>query len=166
MPRPPIIVMGVSGCGKSTIGLLLATELHTTFIDADDLHPSANKQKMASGIPLDDSDREPWLRLVGGALAADPASPPVIACSALKRSYRELLRSSAPDVFFAHLDGSRQLLADRLAARHHEFMSPTLLDSQLATLEPLEPDESGLRIDFSLPPAELVAAIASQIGTP
>jgi carbohydrate kinase (thermoresistant glucokinase family) len=141
-----IVVMGVSGCGKSSVGIALAEALGARFIDGDDLHPEANKAKMGAGIPLDDSDRWPWLDLVGQELAAGPAT--VIACSALKRAYRDRIRAAAPKTFFVHLDGSREILEQRLGDRTGHFMPATLLDSQLAILEPLGSDEAGVVIDI------------------
>jgi gluconokinase len=141
-----IVVMGVSGCGKSSVGIALAEALGARFIDGDDLHPAANKAKMSAGIPLDDSDRWPWLELVSQALAEEVGSGStgtVIACSALKRVYRERILAGAPNTFFVHLDGSREVLEQRLGARSGHFMPATLLDSQLATLEPLGADEPG-----------------------
>lgn len=157
----PIVVMGVSGSGKSTVGRTLAKALDRAFVDADDLHPAANKAKMASGIPLDDDDRWPWLGLVGRALAAHPS--PVVACSALKVVYRDALLAEAPDAFFVELDLSREVLMGRLLERAHEFMSPTLLDSQLATLQPLGEGEPGARVDGSLPLIDLVARIRTDV---
>jgi gluconokinase len=152
--------MGVSGCGKSTVAPLLAQELGGIFIDGDELHPDANIAKMASGTPLTDQDREPWLREVGNRLTSASGTI-VIACSALKRSYRDLIRAAAPDTAFAHLHGNRELLAKRLTTRPGHFMPVTLLDSQLATLEPLGPDEQGARFDIAQPPAACAAAAAA-----
>nr|WP_217499065.1 gluconokinase [Leifsonia sp. C5G2] len=155
--------MGVSGSGKSTVGEQVAELLGVPFVDGDALHPAANVAKMASGVPLTDDDRIPWLRAVGRALAETSPEGAVVACSALKRSYRDLIRSEAPDALFAELDGGRALLADRMAARPGHFMPVSLLDSQLATLEPLRPEEHGLRLDVSRPPAELADAIAAAV---
>ena len=134
-----VILMGVSGSGKTTIGTLLAQRTGTVFADADDYHPPANKQKMAAGQPLNDDDREPWLEELNRILRGwhDSGTGGIMACSALKEKYRETLSAGLPKESFAFvlLDGSRELIASRLAARHHEFMSSKLLDSQFATLE-------------------------------
>jgi carbohydrate kinase (thermoresistant glucokinase family) len=154
-----IVVMGVSGCGKSSVGVALAETLGARFIDGDDLHPEANKAKMGAGIPLDDDDRWPWLDLVSKALAEDASTftGTVIACSALKRSYRERILAGAPNTFFIHLDGSREILQQRLGNRTGHFMPATLLDSQLATLEPLADDEPGAVIDIDQPISQIIA---------
>lgn len=121
---PPIVVMGVSGSGKSTIGQMLADALHREFIDGDSLHPDANRQKMAAGQALNDQDREPWLRVIGQKLTDGTAQgePLVIACSALKRDYRDLIRSLEPATLFVHLAGVPNLIRDRMNARSHEYM--------------------------------------------
>jgi carbohydrate kinase (thermoresistant glucokinase family) len=154
-----IVVMGVSGSGKSTVAAALAAVLGGTFLDADDLHPPANIAKMASGTPLDDDDRMPWLAAVGraGVAASTPQAPAVVACSALAVRYRDALRSADPECFFVHLDGSPELLATRLTARADHFMPPALLASQLAVLELLAPHERGVAITIALPPDEIVA---------
>ncbi|MGO4385449.1 gluconokinase [Specibacter sp. RAF43] len=159
---PRIVVMGVSGCGKSTVGALVARELGLPFIDGDSLHPAANIAKMAAGTPLDDDDRRPWLSSVGAALASAPRGI-VVACSALKRSYRDAIRRHAPGAVFLHLDGSRELLAARLQGRQGHFMPMALLDSQLATLEPLGPDEAGLVVDVSATVADVVGAAVARL---
>ncbi len=150
--------MGVSGSGKSTVGARLATELGVPFIDADGLHPEANTQKMAAGHPLTDEDRWPWLALVGLALAQHPTGV-VIACSALKRSYRDAIRAAAPGAVFIYLDVSADVLAERLKNRTGHFMPVSLLDSQLATLEPLQQDEDGVTVPGGIPVAEIAALV-------
>jgi gluconokinase len=160
VPAVPIVVMGVSGSGKSVTGSRLAAELGRPFVDADDLHPAANKQKMAQGVPLTDDDRWGWLDTVGARLGEDT---PVIACSALKRVYRDRLRAAAPDTLFVHLHGTRELLADRIGHRVHEYMPATLLDSQLATLQPLQTDERGVVVDVTPPVAEVVENIITEL---
>ena len=165
MTRVQLVVMGVSGSGKSTVGEALAVELGVPFIDGDALHPAANIAKMAAGIPLTDEDRIPWLYSVGRALAETGAEGVVVACSALKRAYRDLIRSEAPEAVFAELDGTHDLLAARMAARPGHFMPVSLLDSQLATLQPLQTDEAGMRIDVGAPPAELASRIAAALRT-
>lgn len=156
-----IVVMGVSGAGKSTIGKGVADALDASFVDADDLHPAVNVAKMTAGIPLTDADREPWLRTVGRTLAGGGDAGMVVACSALKRAYRDLIRREAPGTVFAELDGTRDLLEERMIRPGH-FMPASLLDSQLATLEPLQPDEAGLRLDIAEPESQLVAAIVDR----
>ncbi len=140
--------------------MLLAQQLGGMFLDGDDLHPQANIAKMASGTPLTDEDREPWLREVGARLVSASGTM-VIACSALKRSYRDLIRAAAPDTAFVYLHGERELLAERLMARPSHFMPVSLLDSQLATLEPLGPDEQGAHFDIAEPPAVCTGAAAA-----
>lgn len=141
--------MGVSGSGKSTIGALVADALNFPFLDADSLHPLDNVRKMAAGTPLDDDDRWPWLDLVGHELATTRAQGIVMACSALKRRYRDAIRTKAPDTIFLHLDGSIEVLSARIEGRSGHFMPASLLSSQLDALEPLEGDESAVVIDVA-----------------
>ncbi|WP_353114493.1 gluconokinase [Microbacterium sp.] len=140
-----VVVMGPSGSGKSTIGSALAARLGVPFIDADDLHPASNVAKMSAGIPLDDDDRMPWLRLVGEALHAEASA--VIACSALKRAYRDVIRAEEPEALFVELAIDRAVLESRMRARADHFMPASLLDSQLGALQPLQADERGVVVD-------------------
>lgn len=151
LDRPLVVVMGVSGCGKSTVGSALAGRLGTHFIDGDALHPYANIQKMAQGIPLQDSDRWPWLADVGRTLRDHKETGLVVACSALKRSYRNVIRWEAPTTIFVHAHGPEALIRSRMAVRSGHFMPATLLTSQLDTLEPLDATEKGFVIDITLP---------------
>lgn len=143
----PLVVMGVSGSGKSTVGAAVAQRLRVPFADADDFHPQANIEKMTAGHPLDDDDRYPWLEAIGQWLADRCDSGGVMSCSALKRKYRDQLRRHCTSVEFLHLDGTPDLIGRRQASRPGHFMPASLLASQFDTLEPLEPDERGIRID-------------------
>jgi carbohydrate kinase (thermoresistant glucokinase family) len=157
---PAIVVMGVSGCGKSTIAMALAEALGREYVDADDLHSAAAVAKMAAGTPLTDDDRVPWLERVGARIAAgeDSGWRTVVACSALRRRYREAIRERAcTPVFFVHLGGTSELLAERMESRAGHYMPPSLLASQLATLESLEPDEAGVVIDIDAASADIAA---------
>jgi len=157
MVHSSIVVMGVTGSGKSRIGASLATRIGAPFIDGDDLHPAANKQKMAAGIALNDADRAPWLDAIASVLGRAPV---VVACSALKRRYRDRLRKAAPDFRLLYLEGPAATLAQRLGARSHEFMPAGLLESQLATLEPPGTDEGALTLDIRLSPRAIVDCAA------
>lgn len=149
-----IVVMGVSGCGKTTVGLALAGRLGARFIEGDLLHPQANVAKMAAGIALTDADRWPWLDAVGSALAG--SAPVVASCSALRRAYRDRLRANAgSSLCFLHLAGDRAALARRMAERPGHYMPVSLLDSQLATLEPPGADEA-LTLPIDMPPPTIV----------
>src|SRR5918992_4183732 len=151
-----IVVMGVSGSGKSTVGRALAERLGLPYAEADEFHPPANIDKMSAGQPLTDDDRWPWLRAIAAWITEQSGkSGGVVTCSALKRRYRDLLRSAADGVWFLHLSGDRATIAARVAARSGHFMPAALLDSQIADLEPLGPDEPGLVLDIAGPPAGL-----------
>jgi carbohydrate kinase (thermoresistant glucokinase family) len=150
------VVMGVSGCGKTSVGKALARATGLRFIDGDDLHPPANIAKMSAGVPLDDADRAPWLAAVGRALGRE-AGHVAIGCSALKRRYRDIIRGEAGEVHFLHLAAPKAVLAERVAARKGHFMPPALLDSQYAALEPLEADETGTVLDIAQPLEAVVA---------
>ncbi len=163
------VVMGVSGCGKSTVGLHLADARGDVYVEGDAYHPPANVAKMTAGQPLNDDDRVDWLRTLKEQIrtAREQGHGLVLACSALKRSYRDLLREADPGLRFAHLHGPRDLIAERLSARTDHYMPPVLLDSQLATLEPLAQDEQGIALDIRQAPALLVREIlASERKTP
>jgi len=150
------VLMGVSGCGKTSVGQRLAQRGDVTFIDGDALHPPANIEKMANGIPLDDDDRAPWLADVGRALNLTEG-PVVIGCSALKRMYRDWIRDHAAEpVAFVHLHAPKAVLAKRVSERAGHFMPPSLLDSQFATLEPLGADEEGCVVDIGRPLSAVV----------
>ena len=170
MPAPSprlIVVMGVSGAGKSTIGEALAERLGVPFIDADNLHPRANVEKMRGGAPLEDADRWPWLEIVADAMrnTADTQGRVVCACSALRRAYRDCLRKCAGEpIAFVLLHGDKSVIAERQAGRPGHFMPPELLDSQFATLEPFEPDEHGIVLDVALPIDRIVDGAESALG--
>ena len=158
-PLPPlVVVMGVSGSGKTTIGTLVAHELGVEFIDGDSLHPLENVRKMAAGTPLDDDDRWPWLEIVGRTLHehGERREGLVVACSALKRVYRERIRSQAPSALFLHLDGTVEVLTRRIEGRSGHFMPAALLESQIETLEPLAQEEGGYVLNIDQPVADMV----------
>ncbi|NEM90721.1 gluconokinase [Galbitalea soli] len=158
-----IVVMGVSGSGKSTVGAALASRLRVPFVDADDLHPAANVAKMAAGHPLTDEDRWPWLDRVAATLAGGASTGMVVACSALRRVYRERISAGAPGVRFVELEGSRALLEERMRGRHDHFMPTSLLDSQLATLESLAVDEPGIVVAIDQSLEEIVGTIIREL---
>jgi len=160
-----IVVMGVSGSGKTSAARELTRQLGWEYIEGDDLHPEANVAKMAAGTPLDDEDRWPWLRRIAEVIGAHEAAGTsvVVTCSALKRSYRDLLSDGHPSVWFAHVDVPREVLAQRLAARQGHYMPPSLLDSQLATLERLGDGEPGAIIDGNGPLVETVAEVLADL---
>ncbi|SEP96500.1 gluconate kinase, SKI family [Devosia sp. YR412] len=148
-PSRIIIVMGVSSSGKSTVGQSIARRLHVSFLDGDGYHPEANVEKMRAGIPLTDEDRWPWLETLATALheAAEKKQAAVGACSALKRSYREfLVKKAGEPILFVYLDGTKEIIAERMAKRKHEYMPPSLLDSQFATLEVPDPATENVQV--------------------
>lgn len=159
-----IVVMGVSGSGKTTVGDLLGQHLGLPYRDGDDLHPQSNIDKMSAGEPLTDEDRWPWLHLVGQWLADHPGGG-IIGCSALKRSYRDMIRESAPNLAFVHVHGTPELLHERMQHRPGHFMPADLLKSQFETLEELAPDETGEVFDIAEPPARVVDRVLTWLGT-
>jgi gluconokinase len=161
--HPLVVVMGVSGSGKTTVGEALAARLHLDYEDADAFHPQANIDKMAAGHPLDDADRAPWLAAIGRWLAARDSTGGVVSCSALHRSYRDTLRGYAPRVQFLHLLGEADVIAERMRTRPGHFMKVDMLASQLETLEPLADDEPGVRADISRPVADIVEDVVSTL---
>lgn len=156
--------MGVSAAGKSTAGIALAELLGVPFVDGDALHSDENRAKMTAGIPLTDDDRWGWLDVVGARFGAAAESGLVLACSALKRSYRDRIRAGAPGVVFVHLHGERELLHKRVSDRKGHFMPAALLDSQLDTLEALAGDEPGFLVDVDQSPTEIVEEIADRLA--
>ncbi len=160
-----IVVMGVSGCGKSTVAQALAQRLGLPFIEGDDLHPPANVAAMSAGTPLTDEDRRGWLQTVAAALAQAEATGAVVACSALRRSYRDLLRASAPGLRLVHLTGPQSVLAQRLLHRAGHYMPASLLQSQVDTLEPPDADEGALTQHIGQAPERIVEALCQQLET-
>ncbi|MFJ3791246.1 gluconokinase [Kitasatospora sp. NPDC090091] len=158
--RPVAVVTGVSASGKTTVGARLAAALGVPFQEGDDLHPAANRAKMAAGHPLDDTDRVPWLAALTAWIrsAAERDSGGVLSCSALRRAYRDQFRATGANVYFLQLSLDRALAAQRISHRAGHFMPPALLDSQYALLEPLRPDEPGSVVDASGSPAATTAA--------
>ena len=161
-----LIVMGVSGSGKSAVGEALAGRLRWTYQDGDRFHPQANVDKMSAGQPLTDADRKPWLHAIATAIDDGCASGErlVIACSALKRAYRDILVHGRDDVRIVYLDGSRDLIAARLAQRKDHFMPAGLLDSQFAALEPPASDENVVSVSIDAPVATIVSDIVDKLG--
>ncbi|HEY8822841.1 MAG TPA: gluconokinase [Dermatophilaceae bacterium] len=160
---PPVIVMGIQGSGKTTIGELLAQRLGVPFVDGDTLHSSKNKEWMASGRALSDAQRLPWLHAVGESLALAGGSGVVVACSALKRRYRDLLREHAPTMLTVFARGDIDLIHARITARRHEYMPPSLLPTQLEVLEEREDDEPGLTVDVAQTPEQIVERIMTMV---
>ncbi|KUM71298.1 gluconokinase [Streptomyces curacoi] len=162
-----VVVMGVAGTGKTTIGPLLAARLGVPYAEGDDFHPQANITKMSAGTPLDDDDRWPWLDAIGAWAHGRAGLGGVVSCSALKRSYRDRLRAAAPGVVFVHLTGDRALIENRMSHRQGHFMPTALLDSQFATLQPLQPDEAGVAVDVAGSPEEITErAVTALTGLP
>lgn len=170
---PVLVIMGVSGVGKSTVAALLSERLGWDFAEGDAMHPTANVEKMAAGHPLDDDDRWPWLEIVATWIRdhTEAGRPGIITCSALKRAYRDVLRGSdaagpGGDVVFVHLAGPTDLIGERLESRTDHFMPPALLRSQVATLEPLGSDEHHIVVDVGDSPALEVDQIIAQLELP
>jgi len=167
-PARIVIIMGVSGCGKSSVGAAMGGREGVPFLDGDDFHPTANVEKMRSGTPLTDDDRWPWLTILGKALFEAAAIDGRVfgACSALKRSYRDALTTAAGEpILFLHLDGPKELIAERMAARTGHYMPTGLLDSQIATLEPLGDDEFAAKVDLSQTLEEILDECTRVIGS-
>jgi gluconokinase len=161
-----LVVMGVSGCGKSTVGALLAQALGLDFVEGDDFHPPRNVALMAAGTPLTDADRQGWLQTLAAQLQAAQAQGRglVLSCSALRRAYRDVLRAPVPGLLFVHLDVDAELLATRVAARAHRYMPASLLASQLATLEAPGPDEYALTVDANEPVERIVQTVLQRLS--
>ena len=161
--QPLVVVMGISGVGKSAVGHELADRFGVDYADGDDFHSAANIAKMSAGTPLTDEDRWPWLADIGQWLAAHDSAGGVISCSALRRAYRDVLVDAAPRTQFLHLTGDHALILSRMEHRDH-FMPTSLLASQEQTLEPLQPDENGWAFDITPTPAEIVDAFVARAG--
>lgn len=168
MTNTHIVVMGVAGCGKSTVAHQLSERLGWPLAEGDDFHPEANIAKMSSGTPLTDEDRRPWLdSITEWTQQRDAAGQnTLVTCSALRRSYRDRLRSAPGRTVFVHLTGPESVLAERLGSRPGHFMPPSLLPSQLATLEPLAPDEDGIVLEITVPVETLVDQAIDRLGLP
>jgi gluconokinase/shikimate kinase len=161
-----LVVMGVSGCGKTTVAAILSGRLNWQFEEGDALHPQSNIDKMHAGHPLTDEDRAPWLEKVADWVDAclDAGQNGLITCSALKRAYRDVINRRGSGVTFVYLAGSRDVIAARLTARHGHFMPPTLLDSQFAALEEPTPDEPAVRVDVGPAPSAIAQTIIQTLG--
>ncbi|SCL48386.1 gluconokinase [Micromonospora chersina] len=166
LPTRHVVVMGVSGAGKTTVARGISELTGLRFAEADEFHTEAHVAQMRAGIPLTDADRWPWLRALAGWMAERHAEgvSTVLTCSALKRAYRDMLRQGPADVEFLHLDGAAQLIRDRLDRRVGHYMPASLFDSQRAILEHLGPDESGVVLEVAAPPEELVRRAVDLLG--
>lgn len=168
-PTPQhLVIMGVSGSGKTTISTLLSEHLGWIAAEADEFHPTANIEKMASGTPLEDADRWPWLESISAWMGtqAENGRSTIVTCSALKRSYREVLDAAPGEVHFIHLNGDVDLLRERMKTRSGHFMPASLLPSQMSTLEPLTQAESGIVVDILKTPGEIAADILARLNLP
>ncbi|SFQ22593.1 gluconokinase [Amycolatopsis arida] len=165
-PATALVVMGVSGIGKTTVAAMLADRLGWPMAEADEFHPAANIEKMTSGVPLTDADRVPWLAAIRNWISTRAAAgdSTVLTCSALKRFYRDLLREADARVRFVHLDGTQEVVRERLAGRSGHFMPPSLLRSQFADLEPLGRDEDGVVVDAAASPEAVVDSALTRLG--
>jgi gluconokinase len=165
-PSLTVVLMGVSGVGKSSVMEVLAPMLHAATAEGDDFHSAANVEKMGAGIPLTDDDRWPWLRSIAGWIGERELArvDAIVTCSALRRVYRDLLRDGHPSVRFVHLLAAAAVVEGRLAGRRGHYMPGTLLESQIRTLEPLEPDEPGFEVLAERPPSVLAAEIVERLG--
>ncbi|MGH3899267.1 MAG: gluconokinase [Pseudonocardiaceae bacterium] len=167
-PSMLLVVMGVSGSGKSTVAARLASRTGCALADGDDFHPASSVARMAAGDPLDDTLRKPWLAAIARWLAERAARGEcaVVSCSALTRAYRDVLRGAGSEVRIVHLAGPPELVAQRLVTRRGHFMPPELLDSQYAALEPLDPDEPGITVDLTATPDQIADEVLSAFGFP
>ena len=167
-PAPLVVVMGVSGCGKSTVGRLIAKRLACEFLEGDDVHPPRNLERMAVGIPLTDLDRHDWLKAIAEQLADASAARYglIVSCSALKRSYRNQLRTASSELAFVHIHGSLEVLEARMHSRTGHFMPPSLLTSQLQTLEPPGADERCITLDATMPPESIAEQVSLWLAQP